>query len=56
MKNSMKIIDLHCDTLLECWKHKDQGLKDGPTAINIEKLREGGSMLSALPCIFHGRA
>ena len=44
MKNSMKIIDLHCDTLLECWKHKDQGLKDGPTAINIEKLREGGSL------------
>lgn len=44
MRNNMKIIDLHCDTLLECWKHKDQGLKDGPTAINIEKLRDGGSL------------
>lgn len=44
MKNNIKVIDLHCDTLLECWRNKEQSLLEGTTAINLNKLREGNSL------------
>ena len=37
----MNIIDMHCDTLLECYI-KNQPLREGPFQINEEKLKKGG--------------
>lgn len=37
------IIDLHCDTLLECYGNK-AGLRDYNGHINLEKMKRGGSM------------
>lgn len=39
----MKIIDMHCDTLLECYQKK-QPLRNGPYQINLEKLKKGGCL------------
>ncbi|HHX92131.1 MAG TPA: membrane dipeptidase [Clostridiales bacterium] len=39
----MNIIDMHCDTLLECYIKK-QPLRDGPFQINVEKLKKGGCL------------
>jgi membrane dipeptidase len=41
--NNMNIIDMHCDTLLECYT-KQIPLRDGPSQINLEKLRKGGAL------------
>ncbi len=41
--NQMKIIDMHCDTLLECYTKKIP-LRDGAAQINLEKLQKGGSL------------
>lgn len=42
--NNQKIIDMHCDTLLECYAQK-QPLRKNNLHIDLEKLREGGSLL-----------
>lgn len=42
-KSTCKIIDMHCDTLLECYIKKVP-LKDGDMQINIEKLKKGGAL------------
>ena len=39
----MKIIDMHCDTLLECYQKK-LPLRNGPYQINLEKLKRGGCL------------
>ncbi len=39
----MNLIDMHCDTLLECWQKK-QSLRNGPYQINLDKLRQGGCL------------
>ncbi|HRV32748.1 MAG: dipeptidase [Bacillota bacterium] len=39
----MKIIDMHCDTLLECYRKK-KPLRNGPYQINLEKLKSGGCL------------
>jgi len=41
---SFNIIDLHCDTILSCYFGK-KNLKDREGHINIEKLKQGGSMM-----------
>ena len=43
MHEKMNIIDMHCDTLLECYT-KQIPLRDGPMQINLEKLRQGGAL------------
>ena len=39
----MNIIDLHCDTVLFCYKNK-KTLRTWEGHINLEKLREGGCL------------
>ncbi|NCB41237.1 MAG: membrane dipeptidase [Clostridia bacterium] len=39
----IKIIDMHCDTLLECYI-KQTSLRNGDAQINLEKLKQGGSL------------
>lgn len=41
--SNMRIIDMHCDTLLECYTKK-AALKDGNMQINIEKMQIGGAL------------
>ena len=41
----MKIIDMHCDTLLAGWKKPERSFYDGDTSINLKLLKENGSML-----------
>ena len=44
MNQSMKILDMHCDTLLECWRHKDHSLRDGRRHLNLKMMKEHGGM------------
>ena len=43
MSEKLKIIDLHCDTILGCYIGKNT-LRDYPGHISAEKLRAGGSL------------
>ena len=40
----MKIIDMHCDTLLALREHPDFDFYDGPTAINLRHLQEAPAL------------
>lgn len=44
---SFDIIDLHCDTIMDCYFNGTK-LKDRTGHINIEKLQKGGCMAQAL--------
>lgn len=41
----MKIIDLHCDTLIEGWRHPEKSIVDGDFSINLKLLKENHSMV-----------
>ena len=41
----MKIIDMHCDTLIEGWRKPERSFYDGDTSINLKLLKENGSLL-----------
>ena len=41
----MKIIDLHCDTLIEGWRHPERSIVDGDFSINLKLLKENHSMV-----------
>ncbi len=40
----MQFIDMHCDTLLECYRQKEP-LRENSLHIDLEKLRKGGSLM-----------
>ncbi|MEE0741886.1 MAG: dipeptidase [Emergencia sp.] len=40
----MRIIDMHCDTLIEGWRHPERSFYDGETSINLKLLKENGSL------------
>lgn len=40
----MKIIDMHCDTLLECFRNPDYSLLENAGHISIDKLLKGNSL------------
>ena len=42
--SDMRIVDLHCDTLLWGWQNPDWKLKDYEGHINLAKLKEGGAL------------
>ena len=44
MNQSMKILDMHCDTLIECWRHEDRALRDGKGHLNLKMMQEHGGM------------
>ena len=41
----MRIIDMHCDTLIEGWRKPERSFYDGATSINLKLLKENGSLL-----------
>lgn len=45
----MRIVDLHCDTLLRCFS-EDQPLRENSGHIDIEKLKKGGSLAQFFAC------
>lgn len=40
----MKIIDMHCDTLLKGWRKPEIGFLDGDLSVNLNLLKENGCM------------
>ena len=36
----MRIIDMHCDTLIEGWRKPERSFYDGETSINLKLLKE----------------
>ena len=44
MNQSMKILDMHCDTLIECWRHEDRALRDGKGHLNLKMMQEHSGM------------
>lgn len=40
----MRMIDMHCDTLIEGWRHPERSFYDGETAVNLKLLQENGSL------------
>ena len=40
----MKIVDLHCDTLLGAWRTPEWNLRESEGHINLLKLKEGGAL------------
>ena len=51
----MRIIDMHCDTLIEGWRHPERSFVDGDTSINLKLLKENDSLVQFLPCTFPGK-
>ncbi len=45
MNENMRIVDMHCDTLIEGWRHPERSLFDGETSVNLKLLQENGSLL-----------
>lgn len=41
----MKIVDMHCDTLIEGWRKPENSFYDGDRSINLKLLKENGSMV-----------
>ncbi|MGN0733129.1 MAG: dipeptidase [Emergencia sp.] len=41
----MRIADMHCDTLIEGWRHPERSFFDGDTSINLKLLKENGSLV-----------
>lgn len=41
----MRIIDMHCDTLLKAWRNSKASLYDGDLSVNIKLLKENQSMV-----------
>lgn len=41
----MKVVDMHCDTILELLDHKDKNLYSNDCSIDIEKLKKGDYLL-----------
>lgn len=41
----MRIIDMHCDTLIEGWRHPERSFVDGDTSINLKLLKENDSLV-----------
>ena len=39
MNQSMKILDMHCDTLIECWRHEDRAMRDGKGHLNLKMMQ-----------------
>ncbi|WP_324825743.1 dipeptidase [Sinanaerobacter sp. ZZT-01] len=44
MENTMRMIDLHCDTLLNCYRDGQCELLDNPGHISLRKMKEGGAL------------
>ncbi len=40
----MRIIDLHCDTLIEGWRKQEESIVDGPFSINLDLLKKNDSL------------
>lgn len=41
----MKIVDMHCDTLIEGWRHPEKSFYDGDFSINLKLLKENYSLV-----------
>ena len=41
----MRIADMHCDTLIEGWRHPERSFYDGDASINLKLLKENGSLV-----------
>lgn len=41
----MRIIDMHCDTMMEAWRAEKVDFVNGPTSINLKKLKENDSLV-----------
>lgn len=51
----MRIIDMHCDTLLEGWRKPGQSFYDGDTAVNLKLLKENQSMVQFFAMYISGQ-
>lgn len=40
----MKIVDMHCDTLIEAWRHPEENFVTGNRSINLKLLKENNSL------------
>lgn len=40
----MKIVDMHCDTLLEAWRKPELDFYNADLSINVELLKENDSL------------
>ena len=50
MSSNMKILDMHCDTMIECWRHEDRSLRNGKGHLNLELMKEHGAMGQFFAC------
>lgn len=41
----MRIADMHCDTLIEGWRHPERSFYDGNTSVNLKLLKENDSLV-----------
>lgn len=41
----MRIADMHCDTLIEGWRHPERSFYDGDTSVNLKLLKENDSLV-----------
>lgn len=46
----MKYIDLHCDTISELYRRKDESLSKNSLCIDLKKMQEGEGLLQAFAC------
>lgn len=44
MENKMRIIDMHCDTLIECWRNENRTLRNGKGHLNLDMMKSTGGM------------
>lgn len=42
--NNMRILDMHCDTLIECWRAKERSLREGEGHLNLKMMKEHGGL------------
>ncbi|MDD6299138.1 membrane dipeptidase, partial [Hornefia butyriciproducens] len=40
----MKLLDMHCDTLIECWRHDDRTMRHGPGHLSLDLMLQNHGM------------
>ncbi|WP_303857961.1 dipeptidase [Aminicella lysinilytica] len=49
-KKDMKIIDMHCDSMIECWRHDERSLRSGKGHLNLELMQKNHGMCQFFAC------
>ena len=49
----MRLIDMHCDTIFEMFRKKNQSLNSNSLCVDLKKMKEAGSVAQFFACFIY---